>query len=91
MPALHCAHIPFSGKRIQEIICFCMGISLMAVNFVLMVKYLSWEAVPSMVLCALLGMLSADLSSGIVHWAADTWGSIDMPILGKVSWPPTYR
>ncbi|KAF0296634.1 Transmembrane protein 189 [Amphibalanus amphitrite] len=77
------ANLYSSGKRLQEIICFSLGIMLMAVNFVLMVKYLSWEAVPSMVLCALLGMLSADFSSGIVHWAADTWGSIDMPILGK--------
>jgi ubiquitin-conjugating enzyme E2 variant len=32
---------------------------------------------------ALLGYLAADFVSGFVHWMADSWGSTDMPLLGK--------
>ncbi len=32
---------------------------------------------------AIAGYLFADWVSGFVHWLADTWGSVDMPIIGK--------
>ncbi len=35
-----------------------------------------------MLTAVLLGYLAADLVSGLVHWAADTWGSPDLPVVG---------
>ena len=34
------------------------------------------------VLAAIGGIATADLVSGIVHWAADTWGRDDLPVIG---------
>ncbi len=32
---------------------------------------------------ALAGWLLADFLSGLLHWAADTWGRIDTPVIGR--------
>lgn len=35
---------------------------------------------------AVLGMLLADFFSGLVHWGADSYGSVTLPLVGKVKW-----
>ena len=57
----------------------------MIVNLYFMVAYFNYEHLPSILLAAVAGIFTADFASGIVHWAADTWGSIELPVLGKVS------
>lgn len=50
----------------------------LAGRIVATVELLQWW-VPAALLA---GIAAADLLSGIVHWAADTWGRADLPIVG---------
>lgn len=43
------------------------------------------DRISTVIFSAVCGILTADFGSGMVHWAADSWGSIELPILGKVS------
>lgn len=38
----------------------------------------------TILLSTVAGALLADFLSGLVHWGADTWGSVELPIVGKV-------
>lgn len=73
-----------SGKRTQECVCVGICITLVAVNSVFVLIKLRLENLSSIAIAALSGIITADFGSGLVHWAADTWGSVEFPILGKV-------
>lgn len=42
------------------------------------------DRISIVIAAAFCGIITADFGSGLVHWAADTWGSIELPIVGKV-------
>ncbi|KAJ8948689.1 hypothetical protein NQ317_014539, partial [Molorchus minor] len=71
-------------KRTQECICVGICLTLMAVNFLFILSYIRLEKLSTILVAAFCGIVTADFGSGFVHWAADTWGSIELPIIGKV-------
>ncbi|XP_044743235.1 plasmanylethanolamine desaturase [Chrysoperla carnea] len=77
------ANLYSKGKRTQESICVGICITLMAVNFFFIILHLRFENLSTIIMAALFGIITADFSSGLVHWGADTWGSVDLPIIGK--------
>jgi hypothetical protein len=56
----------------------------MLVNFFFLMLHFRLENLSSILVAAFCGIITADMGSGLVHWGADTWGSIELPILGKV-------
>ncbi|XP_045472523.1 plasmanylethanolamine desaturase [Harmonia axyridis] len=77
------ANLYSNGKRTQECICVGICIALIVVNLFLIIKNLKIENMNAIVAAAFGGIVTADFCSGFFHWAADTWGSVDFPILGK--------
>lgn len=57
----------------------------MSVNILFILIRIKLENLSAMVIAALCGIITADFISGFAHWAADTWGSIELPIIGKVN------
>uniref|UniRef100_A0A182UID0 Lipid desaturase domain-containing protein n=1 Tax=Anopheles melas TaxID=34690 RepID=A0A182UID0_9DIPT len=41
------------------------------------------ERISNVIVAAIFGILTANFGSGLVHLGADTWGSIDLDIVGK--------
>nr|CAD7200406.1 unnamed protein product [Timema douglasi] len=77
------ANLYSKGKRIQECICVGVCMMLMVINLFFILVHLRFESLSTIVVAALCGIITADFSSGLVHWAADTWGSVELPVIGK--------
>ncbi|XP_044296321.1 plasmanylethanolamine desaturase-like isoform X1 [Varanus komodoensis] len=71
------------GKRLQEWISVILCFSLMSFNFYNLLFCLRPEHAFSIIVGIFAGVITADFVSGLVHWGADTWGSVDLPIVGK--------
>lgn len=74
----------FVEKRLQEVISTVFGAAELIVVIYLLVQRFQLSSLPYVILFAFLGILTADLLSGLVHWAADSFGTVDT-FIGRVS------
>ncbi|XP_078688545.1 plasmanylethanolamine desaturase 1-like [Branchiostoma floridae x Branchiostoma belcheri] len=77
------ANLYSGGKRLQEILSVGMCFPLLAATFGFLCYHFQWDNSLAILLSAVAGIVTADFFSGLVHWGADTWGSIDVPVVGK--------
>uniref|UniRef100_A0AAF5I0C9 TMEM189_B_dmain domain-containing protein n=1 Tax=Strongyloides stercoralis TaxID=6248 RepID=A0AAF5I0C9_STRER len=64
-------------KRLQEIISLTLGLTLLIINGFFLICTINQVSIISLISSAIIGILVADMASGIIHWAADTWGTVD--------------
>lgn len=71
------------GKRVQETICLSLSLILIVFNFFNLVKHFRSSDVSYIFSAALMGVITADFMSGLIHWLADSYGSVDLFMVGK--------
>lgn len=72
-------------KFIFQLICLLSALALGGyVGREAILRTTTWSEACSTALAAFVGLLLADLASGLVHWAADTYGTHDTPLVGQL-------
>ncbi|KAI0228036.1 Transmembrane protein 189 [Lamellibrachia satsuma] len=69
--------------RVHDITSVTVVLVLFAVNFILLSLHFEPSKWYIILIYAVMGILTADFLSGLIHWGADTWGSVDLPFIGK--------
>lgn len=71
------------AKRAMDVIDTCLFGVLFVFAFYNLVINVRVNSLWISVLAFALSMLFSDFCSGLLHWAADTWGTFDTPFVGK--------
>jgi len=70
------------SHRVLEIVAMIAGTTMLLITLAAVVRVLPSSGAGKALLFVALGLCLADLISGLVHWAADTYGSETMPVFG---------
>ncbi len=68
-------------KRWMEIVSICAFSAFFVFNLLIIWPYVNYTTAVLLLSATLVGMLSADFVSGLIHWAADTWGTVEWPVV----------
>ncbi|XP_023344888.1 transmembrane protein 189 isoform X2 [Eurytemora carolleeae] len=71
------------GKRNQELVAITISCFLFFLDSVILLYSINRIDPCTVLLACISGMGAADFLSGLVHWLADTWGSVEIPLFGK--------
>eukprot|EP01120_Amphizonella_sp_Union-15-10_P008875 TRINITY_DN3282_c0_g1_i1.p1 TRINITY_DN3282_c0_g1~~TRINITY_DN3282_c0_g1_i1.p1 ORF type:complete len:226 (-),score=22.89 TRINITY_DN3282_c0_g1_i1:26-703(-) len=71
-----------NSKRLGEIFCVVCFAFLIFFAFVNVWRNSQWSNAWIFCIAFILSMLFSDFVAGLVHWYADTWGTIETPFLG---------
>lgn len=81
--ASHLATQYTSTKRITEIVFVSLFVIFLFVSLANIGKHFNLNNIGTISIALVFGALLADMFSGLVHWGADTWGTLNTPFFGK--------
>jgi len=69
-------------KRAMEVSWVFVSLVLLCISLIRICNLFFFQNIWAFLCACVLSMYVADFFSGIVHWVADTWGSLDTPLIG---------
>ncbi len=70
-------------QRSLRLVAFVLFLLFSLYYLSLLVLDFQWSSLSFVVLAFFLAILTIDFLSGLLHWAADTWGTVEWPLVGK--------